>query len=80
MAFKTFSFTVEGNGRFPLDMLRYDCAWPKSSADVVLMDDREAGLAKRRITLMARQDGRWVPSSARWHSFGWTVVGVSRGE
>jgi len=26
-------FEVEGSGEFPIDMLRYTCAWPKGETD-----------------------------------------------
>jgi hypothetical protein len=70
---KFITFTVEGTGNIPTDMLRYDQCWPYSTMDAVGMF-REYGeplLSRRQIRLcsIAR-----VPTAARWESFGWRVV------
>lgn len=67
------AITVEGAGRFPLDMLRYDGCVPASSADVSAMDrNRE----RRAVNLRRYSVGPSLPCSARWASFGWSVVEV----
>jgi hypothetical protein len=67
-------FTVKGLGQFPLDMLRYDNAWPNSEADSSLMQAEDLGrLAHREITLRSLTG----PTAARWSSFGWEVTEVS---
>jgi hypothetical protein len=68
-------FTVEGNGGFPADMLRYDRCWPKTETEARAVDRAAAirpgefGL-KRCITL----EGLNPPTPGRWSSFGWKVV------
>lgn len=67
-----YTFTVEGAGQFPFDMLRYDSAFPASERDSyeISHDDK-----RRRVTLQAwvTRDSR-VPTSGRWESFLWKVV------
>jgi hypothetical protein len=73
-------FTVEGNGRFPTDMLRYDRCWPASEKDSNLISFTndlqvfdigiETYRKNRKITLK----GLIGPTIARWASFGWAVV------
>lgn len=73
------TFTVEGSGRFPIDMLRYDSCYPASQADVsAITNDGGPGQARlepRRVEL-AHTDTRkrWTPTSGRWESFGWRVL------
>ena len=67
-------FTVEGGGQFPLDMLRYDGAYPVSSSDVSAMTDR----GRRRVSLATAHPtkGNNGLTPKRWQSFGWVVVSV----
>ena len=69
-------FTVTGIGPFPMDMLRYDQAWPKTKedGDTILTTYRpENCLAEFQITLLT--DGAFGagPTTARWESHGWLV-------
>lgn len=68
-----FKFTVEGSGRFPIDMLRYDCCWPLSerydSAAIAGDHDRE----RRRVVVVTTAEHS--PTPKRWESFGWRCVG-----
>lgn len=70
-------FVVEGTGKFPLDMLRYDGAWPRTADDAVAIEHSfETGgsaLARTRIRL---QTARPRLTDARWASFGWHLVEV----
>lgn len=65
-------YMVEGNGRFPYDMLRYDQSWPVSEAK------DSPGLAadwdgeKRRVLLAT--DTHHGPNRDRWKSHGWRVI------
>lgn len=70
-----FSFTVEGSGAFPDDMLRRDKCYPQSESDSTLMRHRE-----RREIVMERisVDRFWLPTVGRWESFGWRVLKVNR--
>jgi hypothetical protein len=62
-------FEVEGNGVFPVDMLRYDTCWPASERDSYLL----LGEHHRRVKLVYRDEGPG-PTPKRWESFGWRVV------
>lgn len=67
------NFTVEGAGRFPLDMLRYDSCFPLRQEDVSRIDDRN----RERVTVkLAMYHATSKPNitDARWSSFGWSVV------
>jgi hypothetical protein len=66
-------FTVEGSGDFPFDMLRYDCCWPKDEGQDSYGIPR-ASIEPRRITLLSHSEH--APTSGRWESFGWRVVGI----
>ncbi len=73
-------YTVTGRGSFPVDMLRYDASYPKSTDDAVsialqMTDDREVYGGMRTITLCHNCDYRsWSPTEGRWDSFVWTVA------
>jgi hypothetical protein len=60
-------FAVEGGGEFPLDMLRYDAAYPASESDSYRMRER----GKRVVWLETKRE-RITP--ARWASFCWKVL------
>lgn len=67
------TFTVRGAGEFPLDMLRYDRAFPATEADTAAMLD----VANRReVRLVMVSEGNPFPTMARWDSFMWDVMGV----
>ena len=69
--FYRFSFTVEGFGAFPTDMLRYDNAFPHSESDSSDVDAHN----HRTVQLVAIHDSRaWRPTYRRWESFGWKVI------
>jgi hypothetical protein len=66
--------TVQGSGRFPTDMLRYDSCVPASEKDANALfqtEDREVKV----IQFCAEVSG--VPSKARWESFGWKITAVN---
>jgi hypothetical protein len=75
-------FQVEGAGRFPFDMLRYDCCFPYTEIDTACM---VADKVSRRIVTLARhiETKESLPCDGRWRSFGWRVVSLfyeDRGE
>lgn len=72
----TFSFVVEGTGRFPFDMLRYDQCWPMTSKDAALMDYEPGERGIRRITMetFGERMNSAQPTVKRWESFTWRVV------
>ena len=79
---KQYDYTVSAHrtARFPIDMLRYDCAWPYSEADARMIEE-DVG-SRVAIPLAAGADNRIKvrlssiknPTAARWETFGWTVV------
>lgn len=71
-----FGFTVSGQSCFPLDMLRYEGAYPASSTDAAEITEsvaRNDPQRRRVINLMTTRDKDWLPTQARWKSFGWRV-------
>lgn len=69
--------TPHKHATFPLDMLRYDRAWPRSEPDSHKMDDdleryNPPG-ENRRVELCSLDR----PNEDRWRSFGWTVKRIA---
>ena len=64
--FKTF--IVEGTGVFPIDMLRFDACYPRTSADIVKI----SSIGMRRVEL--RTHATHSPTPDRWNLFLWSVV------
>ena len=78
---KIVTFTVEGGGNFPVDMLRYDACYPATEKDSYLMYVDGFDLGIRKVTLKHRVlkeenlDG--YPTLMRWNSFTWSVIPTS---
>lgn len=73
------SFTVEGSGQFPVDMLRYDGCYPATEREDVLAIAAHTYGEKRRVVLIVRplKGDKFVNlTPARWASFGWRFVGI----
>lgn len=71
------TFTVEGGGTFPFDMLRYDACYPDSEAtDSPNLDwSGQPGLRKVRLRHRVLKDENLASyPSRRWPSFGWHVL------
>lgn len=69
---KLYDYTVTGSNRFPLDMLRYDHAWPATQGDVTdinLSGNVRSGPDDRAIRIHSNK----APTVERWASFGWRV-------
>ena len=70
-------FTVEGNGEFPLDMLRSDRSWPAGADDAARIG-AHYGVAdperarERTVTLETAE--KYAPNRQRWRSFRWHVI------
>lgn len=61
-----YEYYVSGRGEFPVDMLRYDSAWPADTDSAVLMMyDKEV----RSVRLYSYK----MPTEGRWSSFMWSV-------
>jgi hypothetical protein len=69
-----YSFVVTGTSTFPADMLRYDACWPCDSETVDIIMDAPVKGTIRRAVLM----GTTPPTDARWASFGWRVVNMTK--
>ena len=65
------TYTVMGHGRFPVDMLRYDCAHPVDGQSAGAILDEVDGLHGNPRTVLLRSHR--PPTVARWASFGWRV-------
>jgi hypothetical protein len=74
------SFKVRGRGPFPIDMLRYDSAWPDQATDAAAIADsfeRRPYVQGQRtepweITLLSAD--RTAPTIGRWDSFNVKVL------
>lgn len=80
-------FFVEGSGRFPIDMLRYDRAVPVTESDsntIIRCLRRDGDLADSSVhtstftveLMRYSSAGKSGPCVARWASFGWKVLRV----
>lgn len=80
----TIKFTyakVTGSSEFPMDMLRYDSAWPRYEAEIHnFWADHHDRRSIEIVTFV--KGGRRKPSmndftDTRWASFGWRIELVS---
>jgi len=74
---ETLKYRVEGSLQFPIDMLRYDGAFPadeQQSARILstFYPNRMVGQGTTSIEIIATFNG--APNFRRWESFGWTVT------
>jgi hypothetical protein len=74
------TFEVEGNGGFPYDMLRYDTCFPLDTLSAQTMEvSSEVRYSGELRTIKLRCIHRyktWVPTVARWNSFGWGLKSI----
>jgi hypothetical protein len=68
--------TVEVNGAFPVDMLRYDRCYPASEEDAKAIAQSLARPRREphRVTVKALSPSREHWTRARWRSFGALIV------
>jgi hypothetical protein len=66
--------TVCGEGRFPLDMLRYDQCAPRTSSDASAIVEPNFRLVSLNAYNNAAVNSGQVVTVARWESFGWYVL------
>jgi hypothetical protein len=64
---KLYEFTVVGYGNFPLDMLRYDAAWPADQDSVLALTFDVKDKEPRKVILRSIRP----PTPGRWSSFLW---------
>lgn len=73
---QSYTYTVQGAGEFPFDMLRYDSCYPATQEAVSVM---APGGPRPRLPMRSVQvTGRREPTEGRWASFGWHVMGEVR--
>ncbi len=65
----SYTYKVTGSNPFPFDMLRYDRAWPISSASAAYLDEQRGVRGQFTIELHSYN----MPTVPRWKSFGWKV-------
>jgi hypothetical protein len=70
-------FRVEGSGRFPYDMLRYDCCFPRHESESPLLNPDDGGKFRQVELMRFVEFARQVPTSGRWESFCWRVIDSS---
>lgn len=69
---------VRGALAFPIDMLRYDAAWPASEASSHLIEASICYDITGSVDVIICH--RKPLTAERWKSFGWTVVGPVRAD
>jgi len=67
-------FTVQGHGRFPLDMLRYDRCWPAAETESGRIAPNWSSPEDYKTERAIQMKGLNVPTKDRWNSFGWVVL------
>ena len=67
---KMYEYEVRGGGYFPVDMLRYDEAWPMDAIRMASTFDR----ANITEVVTIRMRSVRQPTVDRWRSFGWVVL------
>ena len=81
-----FTFKVRGAADFPIDMLRYAACRPHTQHDAWSIEAQGVGFDPtevREVELVGYQSIPLSPNvineatSARWSSFGWTVIADS---
>jgi hypothetical protein len=70
-----YRILVSGTYNFPIDMLRYDAAWPASEADAGRIEATYFERTRSGITSVELLSNR-PPTEGRWQSFGWKVTEV----
>ena len=72
-----YNYTVKGETRFPLDMLRHDQAHPTTRRAIRNMASaREHNYGISSKCLYIRLASPKKPTVKRWESFGWTVYKI----
>lgn len=76
MAIHHTTYSVEGAGPFPVDMLRYDASYPSGQGDVgrITAGDLETTETREVELVHVGDNKRWLLTEARWRSFGWRVT------
>lgn len=69
---RAYRYTVTGTYAFPIDMLRYDEAWPAHEFDsaLIIQTTEHTSHEALKINIASYR----APTLARWESFGWKVL------
>ena len=67
-----YDYIVTGRGEFPIDMLRYDGAWP-ADGDAAAKLGGPSGFPQDQAHRSVKLRSYREPTLARWSSFGWSV-------
>jgi hypothetical protein len=68
------TFSVEGDGQFPIDMLRYDRCYPHTEHESYeIMRSHDGESRKFRVKLQRIVYSKTPPTQGRWESFCWKV-------
>ena len=75
---KQYTYEVTGRLPFPVDMLRYDAAYPTDPRSVDTLTAALKGsygvvLAPTEVAPIIRLRSNYPPTVDRWKSFGWRV-------
>lgn len=73
-----FEYEVRGRGRFPIDMLRYDGAYPTGQRDAARIESTYPRFTEDALTepVTVMLTSTRMPTNGRWASFGWRVLSV----
>lgn len=72
-------FVVEGKGTFPIDMLRYTCAWPADETGARAIEDLFEDDTLHRTIVLSKyhRDPEPILAADRWAAkFRWRVVRI----
>lgn len=69
-------FSVLGQAPFPIDMLRWENAFPATSGDSELITRTvtQIGGGIHEIRLVTFQGPAWGPDVAKWRGYGWDPI------
>lgn len=69
-----FTFTVSGTGEFPVDMMRFERAWPRAPSDSKKIQESDPSSGRFEVDLQSADP----PSQkGRWGSFGWRIEKIN---
>jgi len=74
---KRYTFRVIGVDNFPVDMLRYDGCYPRTSEAVLNIISENEGKPRSVELVKAVENKEQLPTTARWASFGWKVTDIN---
>lgn len=73
---KLYHYRVRFVGQFPIDMLRYDSAWPRNEVDASVIHRSLSERSARSERDFAELTSYSLPTAGRWESFGCYVSDI----